>query len=468
MAAVFDGARDVLVISVVYDGPPEAGKTSSLAALAKSLGRTLYTPEALDGRTTYFDWMEYTGGRFDGSEIRCQVVTVPGQTIWAERRRALLEQAEVVVFVGDTSLSGWPGTLEQLSNLRRQLDQRSGPPVGVVFQANKRDLKEVVPLASIREQLEVLGWRIGVVESSAEEGWGTREAFVFAVRLALDRVRELQKRGELPKGSSTFETGEALFAHLKTFIEAPKEPVFLSERGSPAPRAPSADVPSGLIWPPVEGRIILHEATEGLSTVVTSKGDCLAVASKPWRVHSRAAASFSGVEEGRAALISWARFHAVHQTAISRRRCIILVAEDSAPESPWRLWQIMHAERSLADILIESFAASTFAAAERIADCARLLINAQQRLALPCTLYTIGQNELGDPMYVGLMPAIDERPLPPCDAYAVATELTQLIQRRARDRSREVAGALKNLPPSRAAFDGGREIFDRLIHELER
>src|SRR5262245_20691924 len=100
-------ATDVseIVIRLVYDGPPDAGKTTSLRALAGSLARPTYTPaEAGDGRTLWFDWMEYTGGRFEGCQIRCQIVSVPGQRELIARRRRVIEGADVVVFVGNSSV----------------------------------------------------------------------------------------------------------------------------------------------------------------------------------------------------------------------------------------------------------------------------------------------------------------------------------------------------------------------------
>lgn len=78
--AVLDSDANEIVIRVVYDGPPEAGKTTSLRALASSLEQPSVTPEEdADGHTQWFDWMEYTGGRFAGCRIRCQIVSVPGQ-----------------------------------------------------------------------------------------------------------------------------------------------------------------------------------------------------------------------------------------------------------------------------------------------------------------------------------------------------------------------------------------------------
>lgn len=439
--AVFDTQQNVLVISVVYDGPPKAGKTTSLQSLSKSLSRPLYTPEEVDGRTSYFDSMEYTGGRFEGAAIRCQVLSVPGQKIWADRRRLLLEKAEVVVFVGDTSPAGWPSSLERLRELRADLDRRSGPPVGVVFQANKRDSEGAVPLATIREELGSGGWNIGIVESVASEGTGIREGFVFAVRLALDRVRELQSRGELNELPSSLRSADELLEEMK-MLTAPRMDLRYSTLPAPVqpaikPLAPSPDAPSGLIWPPIEGRIILHEATDGLKTMITSRGDCIALDQKLWRVHSRSRARYTELEDGRAALIAWARLHASNLEMISKRRCLVLVEsgfpEDGGERSSWRLWQIIRVQKSLESLLVEALHGSAEELEVCKTECARLLIEAQQRLIrspLPCTLDTIGRSELGTPVFVGLMPAPDERPFPPCDQISVKNEIEQLIARR--------------------------------------
>ncbi|HKU41917.1 MAG TPA: hypothetical protein VJR89_27355, partial [Polyangiales bacterium] len=99
---IIDNKRGVLVVRLVYDGPPMSGKTTSLRTLARGLGVSVETPEERDGRTVYFDWMDYVGGLFEGRQIRCQVVSVPGQTEHARRRQQLLASADAVVLVADT------------------------------------------------------------------------------------------------------------------------------------------------------------------------------------------------------------------------------------------------------------------------------------------------------------------------------------------------------------------------------
>src|SRR5262245_10750807 len=119
-AAPTDVDPDHVVISVVYDGPPRAGKTTSVRALAGSFGREVFTPEERNGRTVHFDWLEHIGGRFEGAPIHCQVVSVPGQKRWTRRRGHFLDRADGVVFVGDTTADGWPETVARLPALRAE------------------------------------------------------------------------------------------------------------------------------------------------------------------------------------------------------------------------------------------------------------------------------------------------------------------------------------------------------------
>ena len=76
--AILDPRSDAVVIRVVYDGAPMAGKTTSVRALGRGLGGEVASPAEVSGRTLYFDWLDYTGGLFEGRRIRCQIISVPG------------------------------------------------------------------------------------------------------------------------------------------------------------------------------------------------------------------------------------------------------------------------------------------------------------------------------------------------------------------------------------------------------
>mgnify|MGYP001546011864 CR=1 FL=1 len=422
--AVVDHTDQALVLGVVYDGPPEAGKTTSVRALARGFGREAYTPEEHDGRTVYFVWLEHTGGRFDGAPIRCQIVSVPGQDRWLHRRLHLLERADVVVFVGDTSAPAWPATLTRLRDLKTRLEARSGPPVGIVFQANRRDAADAISLDVVRAQAG--SERVALVESVALDGTGVREAFVFAVRLALDRVREEQRTGALPH-SNVEGASEQLLAQLlaldatqperveaRSAIAATSPDVVPSVRPSApvqprgAQSLPSHEVPSGLVWPPVAGRILLREAMQAsVVSQVSADGDHAATLQSGYRAHSSHLAWFSELEDGRAALIAWARRHVSAQSLLSKGRCIVLAGSS---EGGCRLWQVVRCEPSLQELFIdgcESLIARH--AARQLASAARFLAEARatcaaNALELPCTLDTISVSETGQATFIGNFP----------------------------------------------------------------
>jgi len=397
--AILDSESNAVVIRVVYDGAPMAGKTTSVCALGKGLGAGVYSPAELNGRTLYFDWLDYTGGLFEGHRIRCQIVGAPGQTALAARRRQILESADVVVFVGDSTPLGFEADRAYLGSLCSVLRQLSGPPIGIVLQANKRDLPDAVPIGRMRSMLDGLGMKVGVVESVATEGSGIREAFVFAVRLALDRVRELMRTGELRTGKPEIDTADQLLEQLKrreegsldlaadavlghtrlseirvTIASQVLEQVVREDAGLSAlpfqrlaavgaigeqrtsvqarlnesqqsttganrrPNAPNERVASGMVWPPIDGRMILQEI--GSSTVQlysTVDGQWGAVVNDRWRIHTPAGAIYPTVEEGRPALIQLARQYAANVRIDTTERCVAL-ADDG--QGGYRLWHI--------------------------------------------------------------------------------------------------------------------------------
>ncbi|HEX4417677.1 MAG TPA: GTPase domain-containing protein [Kofleriaceae bacterium] len=492
--AQLDSTAGEIVIRLVYDGPPEAGKTTSLRALAGSLTRPTYSPaEDADGRTLWFDWMEYVGGRYEGCQIRCQIVSVAGQRELAARRRRVIAGADVVVFVADSALAEVPRTLAYLQELRGMLDgaasaagASSDVPVGVILQANKRDLPGAVPLDELRGQLAEIGWPIGVVESIAAEGTGIREAFVYAVRLALDRVRELVQRGALPTAPSGPSTAEELLAALhadddarntapaapavrvhdpdslaaelfREVLACEHAPASAADPAGPAgaPRPPTTSVPSGAIWPPVEGRAILHELAElALAPRRLSTGDWAAGLGTGWRVMSSRDAVFDSLDHGRSELIQWARLHAGASASLSRHRCIVL-ADDG--HGGWRLWQLVHAEPSLRDAVDRALrepARDTLIAGLRRA--AQLLVEADAQLAalairLPCTLDNLGVSDTGV-VYIGLMPdaaAVSLEPRPRRDTrHILRAGLEPVIARDLRERGLDLDGILGRLQPT--------------------
>jgi signal recognition particle receptor subunit beta len=432
-----DDSRGVLVVRIVYDGPAMSGKTTSLRALAQGFGTTLESPEERDGRTLYFDWMDYVGGLFEGRPIRCQIVTVPGQTQLAERRARLLETADAVVVVLDSRRGelafgmGWVRETAQVLGKKQ-------PPVGLVVQANKRDAEDATPRDEIRAELTRIG-PIALVESVATNADGTREAFVLSVRLALDRVRALSSAGQLGSGPPDDNDASQLLSRLRAAERSPTSteaarPAQLSAvlpdvegphsqvshlRDRPSePRLrlvvndeivfePDPVMPGGMIWPPVEGRTLLHEISMlDMRPTRTQRGDWWGSGSG-WRMHSEREAIYADHDSARQELIEWARLHASVNKQVSSGRVVILA---DAGTGRLRLWQLVRVESALRERLASAMAqAEAEAVAQGMADVATRLVAArgwfrEGNLNLPCTLWTIGDQAGYRPVYVGLMP----------------------------------------------------------------
>jgi signal recognition particle receptor subunit beta len=453
-----DTERGVLVVRVVYDGPPLSGKTTTLRALAERLGVGITSPEEKDGRTLFFDWVEYVGGLFEGRQIRCQIVSVPGQKELANRRRKLLESADAVVMVADTRA----GEIEDAYALLRDLlpwCRAQSPPVGVVIQANKRDAPDSVPRAAIHAEFERIA-PLAVIDTVATTGEGVRESFVFAVRLALDRVRALAVAKKLREGRPDTDSADELLHQMHPLSVAPvtwsdyadsappgafampKAPELLEfEHLAPAvPEAepkmaesdhaehvaervfvPDPSMPGGFIWPPVDGRTLLHEVAQLVHTpVLTACGDWWA-AGQGWRFHSAASALFRGADVGRQQLIEWARLHAANVGRLSTGRSVILA---DAGAGRFRLWQLVRVAPALRDRLITSIAeAGTEELAQEILATALHLLRANAvfrsaDVALPCTLWTVSGALDRQPTFVGLMPRVGSPAAPPFPAEA--------------------------------------------------
>jgi signal recognition particle receptor subunit beta len=431
---VIDSATDSLVVKIVYDGPPMSGKTTTLRALADCLTtKGVETPAEANGRTLFFDWVEFVGGDFDGRKIRCQIVSVPGQPELRHRRQFLLSVADAVVFVADTRAGYFESGLEQLNDLVSHA-RSSAPPLGVVFQANKRDDPTAVDEAECRRVISEL-CPLPFIDTVAVGGSGVREAFVFAVRLCLDRARALAAEGRLERRTPLQNTSQELLDQMQTRergIVGSVAPSFLGGYQSEnlgeldflAPERntepvtwvpgeerlfrPSDPLPSGHLWPPIDGRTLLYEASHAnVSPIRTAAGDWWA-STAGWRFHSSRSALYDDENTARNHFIGWARQHAQHSSLLSPGRALILA---DASDSTQRLWQLVRVEPSLRERLLQHdlFDMEVSALADEVCAIAEHLMVARQRidesgLPLRCSLWTIDGTLTRAPRFVGLMP----------------------------------------------------------------
>lgn len=277
--------------------------------------------------------------------------------------------------------------------------------------------------------------RIALVESVAPDGSGVREAFVFAIRLALDRVRELQRAGD-PSAGALEISGADLLDQVCALDgeeeqpsggrteepDEPDEPASTLRFSGTSSNGWADEVPSGWVWPPVEGRIVLREALAGVGDIDPSDDFSLELPSG-YRLTSSRAARFDSAERGHRTLIGWARIHSGSSGILSRGRCIVLKRTSS---DYYRLWQIVRIEPTLRDLFIDDGAPIRGASPDRSSEMAmRLLAEAQSALrehaaGFDCDLDSVGLSEGGRPIFVGDVPLPTEGRNPSLDHWSMS------------------------------------------------
>jgi signal recognition particle receptor subunit beta len=315
--AVFDPVEQRMCVRVVYDGAAGAGKSTNIRQLGNLFAaqRTaeVISPAELRGRTLYFDWMRITAGVVCGFPLICQVISVPGQVAFTERRRALLAAADVVVYVCDSTKTGTDRARDAF-HIIDEIGCTAAIPPPIVLQANKQDQVDVFDGKGLAAAIGRLD--LTVIEAIATEGIGVVDTFVSAVRTVSRTLQARMERDGLrvpvrrapemkqvlaqvasapiePYGAAELLLEEAsaalLFdrAHRSMSLGLARKPVAResAKRASAADGAPSdaivapevdavrvqsfrapfpnADVPTGFIWPAHTGRATLGKLGRG-------------------------------------------------------------------------------------------------------------------------------------------------------------------------------------------------------------
>lgn len=230
--ATFDRETREIVLRIVYDGAATAGKTANLRSLHASFGHraqgTLYTPaETGTGRTLYFDWLELMAGHVDEWPIRCQLVTVPGQFAFAERRYRLLRGIDAAVVVCESTPQGVLAARAAWTFLSGVLAAAGNERIPVVVQANKQDLPGALSPARIAALL-ALDPKHRVLPARALDGDGVRTTFLAALDAARDVVRAKLRIGGPESLGTPMESAEHLYDAMLREADADPEPGFVA------------------------------------------------------------------------------------------------------------------------------------------------------------------------------------------------------------------------------------------------
>ena len=182
-----------ITAKIVYYGPGLCGKTSNLQWIhQKTAGRSrgeMLSLETETDRTLFFDLLPLDVGVIGGMKVRLQLYTVPGQVFYNTTRRLVLKGVDGVVFVADSQLAAREANRESLVNLEANLAELglSTSAVPLVFQYNKRDIRNIIPVETLHEDLNPQG--APHFEAAAVHGLGVFETLKVISRMALANIK---------------------------------------------------------------------------------------------------------------------------------------------------------------------------------------------------------------------------------------------------------------------------------------
>jgi signal recognition particle receptor subunit beta len=178
---------------IVYFGPGMGGKTTNVQYIydhtgAEQRGKFTWIPGENE-RTLFFDFLPLAVGDVKGYKTRFHLYTVPGQTFYDFSRDFILKGVDGIIFVADSQEERMEANIESKEALEKSLDQ-NGYEFGklpVVFQYNKRDLPNPVPLQELEATLNPT--RRPFVEATAKRGIGVMETLEKISEMVLQNLK---------------------------------------------------------------------------------------------------------------------------------------------------------------------------------------------------------------------------------------------------------------------------------------
>lgn len=191
-------AQRTLSLKIVYYGAGLCGKTTNLRYLHDNHPPTargeLLTLDTEAERTLYFDYFESSLGTLGGFQLKADFFTVPGQSFYRKTRQAVLEGADSVVFVVDSSAAREEANLLSLDDLETHLADFGRPLESLphVIQFNKLDVPDALSVPLMRRLYN--RYEAPTFEAQATIGRGVWETQQAVLELTVNHLKRMARQ----------------------------------------------------------------------------------------------------------------------------------------------------------------------------------------------------------------------------------------------------------------------------------
>jgi signal recognition particle receptor subunit beta len=194
-------AQRTIAVKLVYYGPGLSGKTTNLVKLhlvyPQNQRGDLVKLDTETERTLFFDYFPASLGTIGGFRLKADFFTVPGQSFYNATRRAVLEGADGIVFVADSTPDREEANLVSLENMHQNLESLGKRLTDLphVFQWNKRDVPGALPEKLLQRQLNP--GNAPAVAAIASQGVGVWDTQGILLKSVLEDLRTRSREGRL-------------------------------------------------------------------------------------------------------------------------------------------------------------------------------------------------------------------------------------------------------------------------------
>ncbi len=177
---------------IVYYGPGLSGKTVNIKWIYDHIKKEnkgeLITLATETERTLFFDFVPIEVANVKGFKVRFYLYTTPGQIIYQVSRKLILKGADGIVFVADSQIERRDANLDTLDDMVKNMDELglSLEETPIVFQYNKRDLPNILPVEVLHDDLN--RWNCPEFEAIAIKGVGVLETFKEITKLVVKKL----------------------------------------------------------------------------------------------------------------------------------------------------------------------------------------------------------------------------------------------------------------------------------------
>ncbi|WP_163327930.1 GTP-binding protein [Desulfurobacterium thermolithotrophum] len=179
---------------IVYYGPGLSGKTTNIKWIYEHVKPEnrgeLITLATETERTLFFDFVPIEISDVKGFKVRFHLYTTPGQIIYQASRKLILKGVDGIVFVADSQEERHDANLDTLDDMIENLEDYGIDikEIPLVFQYNKRDLPNILPVEILRRDLN--RWECPDFEAIALKGTGILETFKEITKQVLKKLKK--------------------------------------------------------------------------------------------------------------------------------------------------------------------------------------------------------------------------------------------------------------------------------------